>query len=57
MKCLYLDAMSLKFVRKGPVNNILALIEIWTNDCFLFVCFIDAYASLGLDELYKEFFG
>ena len=55
--------ISLKFVLKGPINNISALVQImarrpargqaiiWTNDDK----FTDAYASLGLNELMKTF--
>ena len=43
-----LITISLKFVSKGQINNIPALIQIWTNAVIVY-CRI--YASLDLSEL------
>ena len=51
--------ISLKFVPKGPLNNILALVQImawrqaiiWTNDAQVYWCI---YASLDLDMLKNQ---
>ena len=53
-KCIFLNEnvwisiqISLKFVPEGPVNNIPALVQIWTNGCYITDAYMYHLASMS----------